>query len=93
MPGRIDSTRSGWVELAGIGPARVAIRDPAPTGDVVLMIRPERLRLLAPGQTADGATETSAAFYAFDLIEVNSFDLRRDRIEERKRALAHLLRA
>ena len=44
------------------------------------------------GPPADGATEASAAFYAFDLIEVNSFDLRRDRIEERKRALAHLLR-
>src|SRR5258705_12733696 len=32
------------------------------------------------------------AFYAFDLIEVNGFDLRRDPIEERRRALADLLR-
>jgi bifunctional non-homologous end joining protein LigD len=30
-------------------------------------------------------------FYAFDLLEVNGFDLRRDEIENRKRALAHLL--
>jgi bifunctional non-homologous end joining protein LigD len=40
----------------------------------------------------EGAPETGAAFYAFDLIEVNSFDVRRDRIEDRKRALAHLMR-
>ena len=40
----------------------------------------------------EAVTQTSAGFYAFDLIEVNGFDLRRDRIEERKRALAHLLR-
>jgi bifunctional non-homologous end joining protein LigD len=40
----------------------------------------------------EGVTEAGAAFYAFDLIEVNGFDLRRDRIEERKRALNHLLR-
>jgi putative spermidine/putrescine transport system ATP-binding protein len=51
--GRIDSTRSGWVELAGIGPAQVAIRDPAPTGDVVLMIRPERLCLCDPNAAND----------------------------------------
>ena len=33
-----------------------------------------------------------AARYAFDLLEVNGFDLRRDPIEDRKRALTHLLR-
>ncbi len=45
--GRIDPARPDWVELAGIGPVRVAPKGPAPmpTGDVDLMIRPERLRL------------------------------------------------
>ncbi len=46
LPGRIDTAQSGCVELAGIGSARIA---PAgvtvPTGDVIVMIRPERLRL------------------------------------------------
>ena len=40
----------------------------------------------------EGAVELGASFYAFDLLEVNGFDLRRDRIEDRKRALAQLLR-
>jgi len=35
--------------------------------------------------------EGNLSFYAFDLIEVNGFDLRCDHIEERKRALAVLL--
>ena len=43
-------------------------------------------------QLREGASERGAAFYAFDLIEVNGFDLRRDPIEDRKRVLAHLLR-
>ena len=44
--GRYDPARPGLVELAGIGPVRVAQRtgDRA-AGDVDLMIRPERLRL------------------------------------------------
>ena len=37
-------------------------------------------------------TETPASFYAFDLLEVNGFDLRADPIEERKRALTGVLR-
>jgi len=44
------------------------------------------------GPMREGASEKGAAFYAFDLIEVNGFDLRRDPIEDRKRVLAHLLR-
>jgi bifunctional non-homologous end joining protein LigD len=32
------------------------------------------------------------ALHAFDLLEVNGFDTRRDVIEDRKRTLAHLLR-
>jgi bifunctional non-homologous end joining protein LigD len=43
-------------------------------------------------QLRDGAVELGASFYAFDLLEVNGFDLRRDPIEERKRSLACLLR-
>jgi putative spermidine/putrescine transport system ATP-binding protein len=50
---RIDAARPGWVELAGIGPARVAIKEPVPTGEMVLMIRPERLRLCKPNETSD----------------------------------------
>jgi putative spermidine/putrescine transport system ATP-binding protein len=41
--GRADPARPGMVELAGIGPMRVATA-PA-SGDVDVMIRPERLRL------------------------------------------------
>jgi bifunctional non-homologous end joining protein LigD len=39
-----------------------------------------------------GISDAGASFYAFDVLEVNGFDLRRDRIEERKRALAQILR-
>ncbi len=54
--GRIDPARPGWLELAGIGPVRIAQNGPppVPTGDVDLMIRPERLRLRAAGGD-DGA--------------------------------------
>src|SRR4029077_9640644 len=44
LSGRIDPSRPGWVELDGIGPARIAQTD-APSGDVDVMIRPERLRV------------------------------------------------
>src|SRR5882672_8284549 len=36
--GRADPARPGWVELAGIGPVRVAAEATAPSGDVDLMI-------------------------------------------------------
>jgi putative spermidine/putrescine transport system ATP-binding protein len=54
--GRVDPARPDWVELAGIGPVRVAPQGqaPMPAGDVDLMIRPERLRLEATGEK-DGA--------------------------------------
>jgi putative spermidine/putrescine transport system ATP-binding protein len=42
--GRADPSRTGWVELAGIGPVRVAPDAVQPSGDIDLMIRPERLR-------------------------------------------------
>jgi len=57
--GRIDPARPGWVELAGIGPVRIAQNGPppVPTGDVDLMIRPERLRLRAAGDGAGNEFE------------------------------------
>jgi bifunctional non-homologous end joining protein LigD len=39
-----------------------------------------------------GALELGASFYVFDVLEVNGFDLRRDRLEERKRVLGQILR-
>jgi putative spermidine/putrescine transport system ATP-binding protein len=47
--GRIDPAQPGIVELAGIGPMRVA--DAPASGEVDVMIRPERLRLRATGET------------------------------------------
>jgi bifunctional non-homologous end joining protein LigD len=48
------------------------------------------------GKTPFGHLRESGAqdvdFFVFDLLEVNGFDLRRDEIENRKRALSHLLR-
>src|SRR5262245_59137146 len=35
--------------------------------------------------------DVGVTLHAFDLIEVNGFDVRRDYVEERKRALAHIL--
>ena len=54
LAGRVDPSRPGWVELAAIGPVRVAKQTTLPAGDVDLMIRPERLRLRTPGES-DGA--------------------------------------
>ena len=51
LAGRVDPSRPGWVELAAIGPVRVAQQATLPPGDVDLMIRPERLRLRAGGET------------------------------------------
>ena len=50
--GRADPARPGEVELTGIGPVKVAGKTTLPKGDVDVMIRPERLRLLASGETA-----------------------------------------
>jgi len=50
--GRVDPARPGIVEFAGIGPVCIASKAPLPAGAVDVMIRPERLRLLASG---DGA--------------------------------------
>ncbi|MGA7486882.1 MAG: ABC transporter ATP-binding protein [Xanthobacteraceae bacterium] len=47
--GRVDPARPHFVELIGIGPMRAA--QALPAGDVDLMIRPERLRLRAAGES------------------------------------------
>jgi putative spermidine/putrescine transport system ATP-binding protein len=54
LAGRVDPSRPGWVELKGIGPVRVAKQTMLSAGDVDLMIRPERLRLRAPGASDGG---------------------------------------
>jgi len=51
--GRADASRPGWIELDGIGPVRVA--GAAPPGEVDVLIRPERLRLVAGGEAAAAA--------------------------------------
>ena len=73
------------VEAMGHIPARSCIMD----GELV---RCDDRGKPTTGPLREGASEKGAAFYAFDLIEVNGFDLRRDPIEDRKRVLAHLLR-
>jgi putative spermidine/putrescine transport system ATP-binding protein len=62
--GRVEASRPRWVELAGIGPVRVAKALPA--GDVDLMIRPERLRLRAAG--ASGGEDNAFAMTVDDVI-------------------------
>jgi putative spermidine/putrescine transport system ATP-binding protein len=52
--GRIDPAQPNVVEIAGIGRAQVASAEGAPTGDVLVLIRPERLRAHAGGP-ADNA--------------------------------------
>ena len=54
LAGRVDPSRPGWVELKGIGPVRVAKQTTLSAGDVDLMIRPERLRLRAGGESDGG---------------------------------------
>ena len=59
--GRLDPLRPGWVDLKGIGPARIADKtDICMTSQraVCVLIRPERLRL----HTASGASESENTF-------------------------------
>jgi putative spermidine/putrescine transport system ATP-binding protein len=56
LSGRIDPAHPDVVEIAGIGRARIAPAGGVPTGDVLLLIRPERLRAHASGST-DNALE------------------------------------
>jgi len=50
FPGRVDPARPGIVEITGLGAVRVDT--PSAVGEVDVMIRPERLRLLRPGEDA-----------------------------------------
>jgi bifunctional non-homologous end joining protein LigD len=57
----------------------------------------ELVRCDASGQArldpvGDGAPELGGSLYAFDVLEVNGFDLRRDPLEERMRVLGKILR-
>jgi putative spermidine/putrescine transport system ATP-binding protein len=62
--GRVDPSRPYWIELASIGPVRVAKALPA--GDVDLMIRPERLRPCAAGES--GGAHNAFAMTVEDVI-------------------------
>jgi ATP-dependent DNA ligase len=73
------------VQCMSLLPVKSCIID----GDLVRCDEQGNTRL---GPPPDGQSETGASLYAFDLIEVNGFDLRRDPIEDRKRALTLLLR-
>jgi putative spermidine/putrescine transport system ATP-binding protein len=53
--GRINS--SDCVELSGIGPVRVAQTSKPPAGEVLVMIRPERLRVRGNGEAMDNELE------------------------------------
>jgi putative spermidine/putrescine transport system ATP-binding protein len=57
LAGRIDPARPGWVELAGIGPARVAPAAEVKADEVLVMIRPERLRLRGAAPAAENELE------------------------------------
>jgi putative spermidine/putrescine transport system ATP-binding protein len=56
LSGRIDPAQPNVVDIAGIGRAHVASTGGTPTGDVLVLIRPERLRAHAGGP-ADNAIE------------------------------------
>jgi putative spermidine/putrescine transport system ATP-binding protein len=64
--GRADPARPDLVELTGIGPVRVAAKGDVAGGAVDLMIRPERLRLLAGAETA--GTDNSFEMILDDII-------------------------
>jgi putative spermidine/putrescine transport system ATP-binding protein len=52
---RVDPARPGWIEIDGIGPALLsngAARGLPANGLIDLLVRPERVRLVDPGQAA-----------------------------------------
>jgi putative spermidine/putrescine transport system ATP-binding protein len=54
--GRIDKAAPGMAELVGIGPVKIAASEDNPTGEVDILIRPERLRPVGPSHgPGDGA--------------------------------------
>jgi putative spermidine/putrescine transport system ATP-binding protein len=64
--GRVDASRPGSIELAGIGPVRVATNAALPSMAVDLMIRPERLRLCAAGDS--GGEDNTLVMTVDDVI-------------------------
>jgi putative spermidine/putrescine transport system ATP-binding protein len=52
LAARTDRARPGWIDIDGLGPARIAADGTAPDGAVDLLLRPERLRLV--GAPVDG---------------------------------------
>jgi putative spermidine/putrescine transport system ATP-binding protein len=55
--GRIDA--AGAVELAGIGPVKVAVTGGVPAGEVDVLIRPERLRPVGQASGADNVFDVT----------------------------------
>jgi putative spermidine/putrescine transport system ATP-binding protein len=51
--GRIEAENPAIAELAGIGPVKIAAKAGMPTGQVDVLIRPERLHLVEQGGRAD----------------------------------------
>ena len=66
--GRADPARPGWVVLSGIGPVRVATQASAPTGEVELLIRPERLR-----PSPDGVTDGTDNIFDMTIDDVINY--------------------
>jgi putative spermidine/putrescine transport system ATP-binding protein len=64
--GKIDPARPGVVELTGLGPVRVTGQN-MPAGDVDLMLRPERLRLV-PNDAADSGHANTLDMTVDDII-------------------------
>ncbi|MCC6777186.1 MAG: ABC transporter ATP-binding protein [Hyphomicrobiales bacterium] len=58
LAGRIDPARPDMVEIVGMGPARIAgaAGMETPTGNVLVMLRPERLRLQGTGGADNALT-------------------------------------
>ena len=55
--GRIDAANPAVAELAGIGPVKIAAKPDMPTGEVDVLIRPERLHLIEQAQGTDNVFE------------------------------------
>src|SRR5437763_10516109 len=51
--GRVDPASLAVAELAGIGPVKIAAKADMPTGQVDVLIRPERLHLIEQADAAD----------------------------------------
>jgi bifunctional non-homologous end joining protein LigD len=80
------------VEAVALLPAKSCIIDGEVAGvDADGKILPTQLRGDVSADDVDAKDLVGVTLHAFDLIEVNGFDVRRDPVEERKRALSKLL--